>query len=119
MAEVLNPAVLDSLRQLTPPGEPDVLNEVLGIFLREVPPRIERLRTSFAGGDIQEVQRAAHSLKGSAGNIGAETLHEAARRIDEKARTGDGSGLQPLIDTMVAEFGKVEGEIRRLMKSSE
>ena len=117
MAELLNPTVLASLRQLTPPGEPDVLSEVLGIFLREVPTRIERLRTSFAGGNIQEVQRAAHSLKGSAGNIGAERLQEAARQVDEKARTGDGSGLQPLIDTMVTEFGKVEGEIRRLMNS--
>ncbi|HEX8029997.1 MAG TPA: Hpt domain-containing protein [Vicinamibacterales bacterium] len=115
MADVLNPAVLETLRQLTPPGEPDVLNEVLTIFLQEVPPRIERLRTSWASGNIQEMQRAAHSLKGSAGNIGAQALHELCRQIDDKGRSGDLSGLPGLIDTLTAEFGKVEGEIHRLM----
>lgn len=118
MADVLNPAVIETLRQLTPPGEPDVLNEVLTIFLQEVPPRIERLRTSWAGGNIQEMQRAAHSLKGSAGNIGAEALHEVCRQIDDKGRSGDLSGLPGLVETLIAEFGKVEGEIHRLMKAA-
>ena len=117
MDDVLNPEVIESLRQLTPPGEADVLTEVLTIFLQEVPPRIDRLRTSWADGNIQEVQRAAHSLKGSAGNIGARALYEISRQIDEKGRTGDLSGLAPLIDALTAEFGKVEVEIRRLMSN--
>ena len=41
---VLDPAVLESLRQLTPPGEPDVLKVVLQLFLDDVPARVERLR---------------------------------------------------------------------------
>ena len=115
---ILDPAVIENLRQLTPPGEPDVLGEVLTIFLQEVPPRIDRLRTFLAAGNIQEVQRAAHSLKGSAGNIGAHRLHEVCRQIDEKGRSGDLSGLAVLVDTLAEEFGKVEVEIHRLMTSS-
>jgi HPt (histidine-containing phosphotransfer) domain-containing protein len=115
MADVLDPAVIESLRQLTPPGEPDVLKEVLSIFLQEVPPRIDRLRTFWAAGNIKELQRAAHSLKGSAGNIGARDLHDISRQIDDQARTGDLSGLAPLVDALAAEFGKVEVEIRRLI----
>lgn len=118
MSDVLEPAVIESLRQLTPPGEPDVLNEVLRIFLQETRPRIERLSTFLAAGNIQEVQRAAHSLKGSAGNIGARQLFDVCRRLDAHARTGDPSGLAPLVETLAAEFGKVEVEIHRLMKSS-
>ena len=118
MADVLDPVVIDGLRQLTPPGEPDVLNEVLAMFLKEVPPRIERLRTFWAAGNILEMQRAAHSLKGSAGNIGADALHQICRQLDDKGRSGDLSGLEPLIDALAVEFDKVEGEIRRLMTSS-
>ena len=112
---VLDPAVLSSLRQLTPPGEPDVLTEVLKLFLEEVPPRIVRLRNAWQSGNIQEVQRAAHSLKGSAGNIGARRLHAVCRELDDKGRSGDMAALPRLVAAVTAEFDKVEVEIRRTL----
>src|SRR6185295_12102038 len=59
---VLDPAVIDTLRQLTAPGEPDVLTEVLKLFLEEVPARMARLRNAWTAGNIEELHRAAHSL---------------------------------------------------------
>jgi HPt (histidine-containing phosphotransfer) domain-containing protein len=115
---VLDPAVLSTLRKLTPPGEPDVLTEVLKLFLEEVPPRIVRLRNAWQSGNIQEVQRAAHSLKGSAGNIGARRLHAVCSELDDKGRSGDLAALAPLVDTLTAEFDKVEAEIRRTIAAS-
>ena len=112
---VLDPAVIDGLRKLTPPGEPDVLGEVLAMFLTEVPPRIDRLRIAWAAGNIEEVHRAAHSLKGSAGNIGARRLHGVCAQLDEKTKSGDLAGAAPLVDALGVEFGKVESEIRRLL----
>ncbi len=117
MSDVLDQTVIESLRELTPPGEPDVLAEVLTIFLQEVPPRIERVRASLAAGNIVEVQRAAHSLKGSAGNIGARALYDICRQVDDKGRSGDLSGLTTLVDALTSEFDKVEVEIHRLMNS--
>ena len=114
---LLDPAVLDSLRQLTPPGEPDVLNEVLRIFLQEIPPRVERLRTFLAAGNIVEVQREAHSLKGSAGNIGAGSLYDICRQVDDQGRSGDLTGLSTLVDALTVEFDKVEVEIHRLLNT--
>jgi HPt (histidine-containing phosphotransfer) domain-containing protein len=113
-APVLDPTVLDALRQLNMPGEPDVLAEVLKMFVQEVPPRIERLRNAFAAGDIQAVHRHAHSLKGSAGNIGARAMFAVCKQLDE---SGDLASAAPLVDGLLAEFGKVETEIRRLMAS--
>src|SRR5688572_5568834 len=112
---VLDPAVIDSLRQLTMPGEPDVLVQVLRLFLQEAPPRIARLRNAWASGDIEDVHRAAHSLKGSAGNIGARRLFEVCRRLDEEGRSDDRSAVSQLIDELGAEFDKVEVEIHRLI----
>ena len=116
MPDILDPAVIESLRQLTPPGEPDVLNEVLAIFLQEVPPRIERVRNFHAAGNIEEMTRVAHSLKGSAGNIDARRLYDACRQVDDLGRSGELAGLEPLIATLTAEFGKVEEEIHRLLQ---
>ena len=112
---VLDPAVIDSLRQLTPPGEPDVLDEVLRMFLDEVPRRIDRLRAAWAAGDLAELHRAAHSLKGSAGNIGAHAMYAVCRQLDERGKAGDLAGTEQLVAALAEEFGKVEGEIRRLL----
>ena len=114
-ATVLDPVVIDSLRQLTPPGEPDVLSEVLRLFLDEGPRRIDRLRAAWAAGDLTGVQRAAHSLKGSAGNIGAHAMHEVCKQLDERGRAGDLAGAGHLVAALAVEFGKVEEEIQRLL----
>lgn len=110
----LDPAVVDSLRQLTPPGEPDVLAEILTVFLAEAPRRIERLKSAFRAGNALEVQRAAHSLKGSSGNIGADGMFEICRQIDERARAGE-LGLEPLIEALDREYLDVEAAIRGLL----
>lgn len=117
MPPVLDPTVIESLRQLTPPGEPDVLNEVLGLFLSDVPVRIGRLREAWQSGDAVAVQRAAHSLKGSAGNIGATQLSAVCKELDEQGRSGDLSRLLPLVDSLDAEYRRVEAEIKSLLKS--
>jgi HPt (histidine-containing phosphotransfer) domain-containing protein len=113
---VLDPAVLETLRQLTPPGEADVLSEVLTLFLDDVPGRIARLRAAWQAGDAVAVQRAAHSLKGSAGNIGATQMLAVCTQLDQQGRSGDLSLLPPLVESLDAEFAKVAAEIERLIK---
>ncbi len=112
---VLDQAVISGLRTLTPPGEPDVLAEVLRLFLDEVPPRMARLRNAWESGDIEEMHRAAHSLKGSAGNIGAKRLYEVCSKLDALGKAGDLASAAPLVDALGVEFGKVESEINRLI----
>jgi HPt (histidine-containing phosphotransfer) domain-containing protein len=118
MSAILDPAVLDGLRSLTAPGEPDVLSEVLNLFLVEVPPRMDRLRNAWAAGNIEEVHRAAHSLKGSAGNIGANAFFAVCKDLDEKSRSGDTGAIGPLVEAMGVEYGRVQVEIARLIGSS-
>jgi HPt (histidine-containing phosphotransfer) domain-containing protein len=115
-APVLDQSVVETLRQLTPPGEPDVLAEVLRLFLQEVPPRIDRLRNAWTTGNIQEVHRAAHSLKGSAGNIGAQRLLAVCRQLDDRATATDTAAMATLVAALGVEFGMVEAEIHRLLK---
>jgi len=112
---VLDPAVIDSLRQLTPPGQPDVLKEVLQLFLEDVPGRIERLRSAWQAGNAVEVERSAHSLKGSAGNIGASDLLAVCRLLDDHGKSGDLSHLPGLVASLDAEYARVEAEIQRLI----
>jgi HPt (histidine-containing phosphotransfer) domain-containing protein len=113
--DVIDPAVVDSLRRLTPPGEPDVLGEVLRLFVDEVPRRVDRLKAAWRDGNAVELQRAAHSLKGSTGNIGARHMCEICKQLDERGKAGDFNGARHLIDSLDEEYTRVEAEIRRLL----
>jgi HPt (histidine-containing phosphotransfer) domain-containing protein len=113
--EVLDPGVVESLRQLTPPGEADVLGEILNLFLDEVPKKIDSLRRAVTTGDALQVQRIAHSLKGSSGNIGARAMYDVCRQLDDRAKSGELARLQPLVEALDAEYGKVERAIERLL----
>ena len=117
--EVLDRAVIQTLRQLTTPGEPDVLTEVLRLFLQEVPPRMERLRNACADGNIEDVYRAAHSLKGSAGNIGAQRLMAVCRELDEMGRAGDLTDAAPLLAALALEYERVAAEIGLIIGTSQ
>ena len=113
--DVLDPDVVERLRQLTPPGEPDVLAEIFNLFLDEVPKKMDALRSAVSSGDAVKVQRTAHSLKGSSGNIGARAMYEVCRQLDDRAKSGDPARLQSLVDALDAEYRRVESEIRRLL----
>jgi two-component system, sensor histidine kinase and response regulator len=116
--EVLDPAVLDSLRQLTVPGEEDVLVQVLTLFMAEVPARVQRVAEAHRAADAVGMQRAAHSLKGSSGNIGARALYEVCRQIDERGKAGDLAGAGPLLDRLDAEYARVDAAIRQMLRSA-
>jgi HPt (histidine-containing phosphotransfer) domain-containing protein len=114
----LDPHVVDSLRQLTPPGEPDVLADILTLFLEEVPKKIRTLQAALEANDAAQVARLAHSLKGSTGNLGAHAMLDVCRRIDDLAKSGDLARVAPLIANLTSEYHRVELEIRQLLQTS-
>jgi two-component system, sensor histidine kinase and response regulator len=59
-------------------GDKDLFGELIDIFLNDTPKYLESIRISLENGDFEGVKRAAHTLKGSASNIGAMNLCEYA-----------------------------------------
>jgi HPt (histidine-containing phosphotransfer) domain-containing protein len=54
---------------------------------------IEALRAAIAHEDLVAVARAAHSIKGSASNIGASKVSGVAARIEDSARSSVWDGI--------------------------
>jgi HPt (histidine-containing phosphotransfer) domain-containing protein len=58
------------------------------MFLESCPGRLADLRRAFEANDAAGLHRAAHSLKGNLGNLGARFAEEQAQHIVALAREG-------------------------------
>ena len=102
----LDPAALEQLRQL---GGDEFLADLAATFLGEAPPLLAALR----GSEVDEVRRAAHTLKSNGATFGATRLSELCRQLEEQAKTGDLTGAPALADQIEAEYALVAEELRR------
>jgi HPt (histidine-containing phosphotransfer) domain-containing protein len=80
--------MLRQMRAAQAPGESDIVADVVALFLQDAPGRVTTLREGVARGDLGAAARAAHTLKGSAGHLGARTLTTLCERFDRKVRAG-------------------------------
>jgi two-component system sensor histidine kinase/response regulator len=64
-------------------GDEDLLREVCRIFLDESPNLLRKLREAIADTDTEAVMRAAHSLKGELGYLGAPEAAQVARELED------------------------------------
>ena len=82
--------VLDiaALSELTG-GDMQLSGELLDDFVEEARSDIASLREIYELGDVDELRRQAHRIKGAGGMIGAHEVRDIAARIEREAGTGD------------------------------
>jgi HPt (histidine-containing phosphotransfer) domain-containing protein len=103
----LDHSVLLGLRELQVEGEPDILDELIELFLTDAPPQLAALREAVEAGDARYVERIAHTLKGSSANMGAKRMEPICAELEEMGRSGD-LGTAPLqISRLEGEYGRV------------
>jgi two-component system, sensor histidine kinase and response regulator len=64
-------------------GDEELLRELCQIFLEESPKLLVKLRQAILDSDAQGVIRAAHSLKGELGYLGAAGASQAAQELED------------------------------------
>jgi HPt (histidine-containing phosphotransfer) domain-containing protein len=89
----------------------EVLASIVDIFLEDASTGIRTARRLLANGDADALERAAHTLKGSCTNIGAQQLANVFADIEDRAEEGRLDGLEERIEEAVIQL---EGVRRRL-----
>jgi HPt (histidine-containing phosphotransfer) domain-containing protein len=84
-------------RELQPPGEPDVVLELIGDFLTDSARRITLLHEAAALEKWRDVGHQAHTIKGSAALLACEPLCAAAETVETAIRSGVTDGLPDAI----------------------
>jgi PAS domain S-box-containing protein len=119
--EPLDREVIAGLRELDPPAiggvssvEPkpsSVLRDLADLFLRDARPKLQRMTGALDRKDFPGLGSIAHSLKGSASNLGARRLAELCASLEKSTRTSDAQAAQDLLHETTAEFQRVEAAL--------
>jgi len=70
-------------------GDTDLLKEVVQIFVDEFPKTVDRIRDAVRNSDFDDLERAAHALKGSVSNFSAASAVDAASNLEAMGRGRD------------------------------
>ena len=108
---LLDPQRIEELRALGRRTGRDLLASLAGLFRQSGSQQLEELRQAFEALDPLAAKRAAHTLKSSAGNIGATELADLARAIEED---GDIEKSRPHLERLGVQLPKVIEELERV-----
>ena len=84
-SELIDLETINSLKAILEDGVYELFNE----FIADGPKALEKLESAVTNMDILEIGRAAHYLKGSAGNIGAIALSNACLTLELQSKNDD------------------------------
>ena len=79
-------ACLDTLKTMMEPAD---LREFLQLCLDQGSERVSHIQALWSKGDLGSVAKEAHTLVGTAGNVGANRVSELARSIEEACKASD------------------------------
>ena len=115
----VNKTLLASLHDIQGEEGPDLVLEVVRLFLSDAPETILALRTAIEGGARDEISRLAHALKGGCIYVGAEIMSGICDDIECRSVAGvEAREIIPLADRLEAEFERVRSalEIERITR---
>jgi CheY-like chemotaxis protein len=90
----------------TADGDKEFAIELVATFADSSNEAIAQIAAALASNDIAAVQRAAHSLKGATGSMGALTSNQLAAELEEAAKSGNASKATLLFDALRNEIAR-------------
>jgi HPt (histidine-containing phosphotransfer) domain-containing protein len=94
-------------------GDEDFLKTMFGIYLEDLPRKLDDLRTYDAEKDLYILGRIAHSLKGASMTVGAMAASEKAREMEEAAKAEDLDRVRRTMSSLFDILDKTTGEMER------
>ena len=112
---VIPPMVFDeSLFMARLEGDESLGRDIIKTFLAECPSLLERVRQAARQRDAVTLERAAHALKGSLGDIAAPPAFDAAQALEQIGREGDLDGSEEALVNLEESLHQLERQLRHV-----
>lgn len=93
-------------------GRESLARKMIDLFLGSAPGRVAAIAAAHAAGDLTAAGRAAHSLKPSAGQLGAVALQSVCQEIEDASTAGDAAAVGSLLPRLADEFSATDSWLR-------
>jgi HPt (histidine-containing phosphotransfer) domain-containing protein len=105
--QILDMALIEELREVLE----SEFNQIVDAFITQAEEQKPVLQSSYERGDLLELSKTVHLIKGSAANLGAQALATAAAQLELAAREQNQSdtdrllqGLWPVMEETIQQL---------------
>ncbi|MFN3697069.1 MAG: Hpt domain-containing protein [Pseudobdellovibrio sp.] len=107
----------EHIQQLLEVGGPELVTELMNIFLKEAPGHIDRLKSFDVSKHQKEIGEFAHKMKSSSASLGLISMSKHCATIEKKARSGQAVGQSDMLQ-IIDYIRKAQTELEVYLKAS-
>ncbi len=116
MTEAINMEVVEELLSLSEHGDPELLVDLIQMYLSDSPQKLAEISEGLATQDYERVEKAAHSLKGSAGNLGAYLVQHDCEQLQIASRQHELESVRSSVEELQDHFQQAEVALQQLLE---
>ncbi|HEY5763714.1 MAG TPA: response regulator [Rhodocyclaceae bacterium] len=106
---------IDQLRSLEGPDNPNLVAEIVDMFLRDAPQHLDGLAAAAAAGDAAALKAIAHRFLSSIENLGAIAMRERCMTLEALGREGRSDGAAELVARLRDDFAAAREALLSLL----
>jgi PAS domain S-box-containing protein len=108
----IDSAVFAELEATVGDASPEVVDDLIDLFLDSAPELLADMRAAFTQGDPEALHRAAHTLKSSSATLGAVRLAALCEDLAQMGCEETSKGTGPKLAQAEAEYARVEAALQ-------
>lgn len=107
ISEEVDLSVLLGFGDMQDSDEPDLIVELIDLYLADVPQRLKEMNEFVLKADKVSLKRAAHNLKGSSANLGVKSVANLCESLEQTDSTESFREANILINRLERSFERV------------
>lgn len=112
----LDPAALDKIRALSPDKADELVGQLLTAYLKAASREMQNIEAAWQVADLKQMAQAAHALKSSSFNVGANVFGEGLRELESLSLAGDQSAVRLRLFAIHEEWQRVREGLAALQE---
>ena len=111
--KALEEKMLQSIKDLAGDDDPDFLPNLINMFFSRAPDLMVEIEKGINTNDAYKLERSAHSLKGSCGNLGAVTMMKICEKLEHMGREKKMEGSLQLLEELKSAYKDAKGALEK------
>lgn len=108
---------IENLRSLSTEGDDSFVNDIIGIYLEDIPQRLSALKSARVSDNRELYVRSAHTIKGSSANVGTAEVQHLAERLEHRAQKEALTELDLDLGALEEAWGRAQTALRGMLGS--